>query len=180
MRSSYRKATLLGAVVALLCTGVVADDASASWDTDPLSTVVTNQHYLCGKNDLPEGPIQGDVPKADQDSGRAQRGYNGGLALLGYTPLNFDGRPNSNANMAWAGHCAYVAGFVGVSVAPQSKPNPPPGAGVAVVSVSDDGLPANVATLRSPALWRRPRPSTWSPPLTDGPSSSSGSTATTW
>ena len=135
MRSSYRKATLLG-VAALLCTVAVADGASA-WDTDPLSTVVTNQHYLCGKNDLPEGAIQGDVPKADQDSGRAQQGYNCGLSLLGYTPLDFDGRPNSNANMAWAGHCAYVAGFAGVNVAPQSKPNPPPGAGVAVVSVSE-------------------------------------------
>ncbi len=137
MRSSYRKTTVLGGLVALLSIVVVTHDASASdWDTDPLSTAVTSQHYLCGKNDLPEGPIQGDVPKADQDSGRAQQGYNCGLAFLGYTPLDFDGRPNSNANMAWAGHCAYVAGFAGVSVAPQSKPNPPPGAGVAVVSVS--------------------------------------------
>jgi hypothetical protein len=100
MRSSYRKAALLGAVVALLSAVVVADDASASWDTNPLSTVVTNQHYLCGKDDLPEGPIQGDVPKADQDSGRAQQGYNCGLALVGHTRLDFDGRPNSNANMA--------------------------------------------------------------------------------
>jgi len=90
MRSSYRKATLLGAVVALFCAMAVADDASA-WDTDPLSTVVTNQHYLCGKDDLPEGPIQGDVPKADQDSGRAQQGYNCGLSLLGYTPPTWPG-----------------------------------------------------------------------------------------
>src|SRR2546430_6265484 len=146
---SYRMLTLLGAVVPLLCTVVIAHDASA-WTTNPLSTVVTSQHYLCGKNDLPEGPIQGDVPKADQDSGRAQQGYNCGLALLGYTPLDFGGRPNSNANMAWAGHCAYVAGFAGVNVAPQSKPNPPPGAGVAVVSVSDSGVPTHAATLRNP------------------------------
>ena len=150
MRSSYRKATLLSAVVALLAAVIAADDASASWDTNPLSTVVTNQHYLCGDNDLPEGPIQGHVPKADQDSGRAQQGYNCGLSLVGHTRLDFDGRPDSNANMAWAGHCAYVAGFAGVSVAPQTKPSPPPGAGVAVVSVSDDGVPANVATIRSP------------------------------
>jgi hypothetical protein len=149
MRSSCRKATVLGAVVVLLSGLLVTPDAWA-WDTDPLSAVVTNQHYLCGQNDLPEGPIQGDVPKADQDSGRAQQGYNCGLALLGHTSLDFDGRPNANANMAWAGHCAYVAGFAGVSVAPQTKPTPPPGAGVAVVSVSDGGVPANVATLRSP------------------------------
>ena len=105
MRSSCRKATVLGAVVVLLSTLLVTQGAWA-WDTDPLSPVVTNQHYLCGQNDLPEGPIQGDVPKADQDSGRAQQGYNCGLSLLGHTSLDFDGRPNANANMAWAGHCA--------------------------------------------------------------------------
>src|SRR6266508_1926196 len=104
MRSSYRKTTVLGGLVALLSIVVVTHDASASdWDTDPLSTAVTSQHYLCGKNDLPEGPIQGDVPKADQDSGRAQQGYNCGLAFLGYTPLDFDERPNSNAGRGGRG-----------------------------------------------------------------------------
>src|SRR5512132_1979997 len=149
MRSACRKAALLGAVLALLSGPLVPQD-SLAWGTDPLSPVVTTQHHLCGEDDLPEGPIQGDVPKADQDSGRAQQGYNCGLALVGHTRLDFDGRPDSNANMAWAGHCAYVAGFAGVSVAPQTQPSPPAGAGVAVVSVSDDGVPANVATLRSP------------------------------
>ena len=103
MRSLCRKATLLGTVVALCSVPLISQDASA-WGTDPLSTVVTNQHHLCGKDDLPEGPIQGDVPKADQDSGRAQQGYNCGLALVGHTRLDFDGRPDSNANMAWAGN----------------------------------------------------------------------------
>src|SRR5256886_4302646 len=152
---SYRKVMLLGAAVALLCTVVIAHDASA-WTTNPLSTVVTSQHYLCGKNDLPEGPSQGDVPKADQDSGRAQQGYNCGLSHLGYTPLNFDGRPNANANMAWAGHCAYVSGSAGVNVAPQSKPTPPPGAGVAAVSVADSGVPTDAAHPRNPAALGAP------------------------
>src|SRR5207248_4520380 len=153
MRSACRKATVLGAVVVLLSSLVVSQDASA-WGTDPLSPVVTNQHHLCGKDDLPEGTIQGDVPKADQDSGRAQKGYNCGLELLGHTQLLTDANGNSraagNANMAWAGHCAYVAGSAGVNVAPQGKPNPPPNAGVAVISVTPDGTPTFLSTLRSP------------------------------
>src|SRR5207244_8866585 len=119
-----------------------------------LSAVVTSQHHLCGKNDLPEQSIQGHVSKADQTSGRAKKGYNCGLALLGHTGLTRDTkgttRPNGNANMAWAGSCAYIARSAGVNIAPESKPNPPPGAGVAVVSVSDAGKPTYVATLRKP------------------------------
>src|SRR3954468_22678237 len=147
MRAIHRKTVLLIAATAALST--IATQAWA-WDTNPLHGVVVKQHYLCGADDLPEGAIQGDVPKANQNSGRAHKGYNCGLALLGYTALDKDGRPNQNANMAWAGHCAYVSGSAGVSVAPQSKPSPPPGAGVAVVSVSPDGVPTYVATLRNP------------------------------
>jgi hypothetical protein len=137
-------------VIAVLAAGSVVGKVSA-WDTNPLRPTVTKHKYLCGTNDLPEGRIQGDVPRADQLSGRAKRGYNCGLSLVGYTPLNLGGRPNANANMAWAGHCAYISGSPGMSVVPQSKPNPPPGAGVAVVSVDPKtGLPTQVANLRSP------------------------------
>ena len=125
------RAVALAIVMALLSAAVVAYDAKA-WDTSPLGSVVVRHHELCGVDDLPEEGIQGDVPKADQDSRRAEKGYNCGLELLGHTSLGLDSRPESNANMAWAGHCAYIAGFAGVNVAPQSKPNPPAGAGVAV------------------------------------------------
>src|SRR5581483_2743566 len=138
------------AVLGVVLTAIGTSGARA-WDTSPVApAAVTAQHHLCGSADLKEGAIQGDVPKADQDSGRAQKGYNCGLALLGYTSLGKDGRPNQNANMAWAGRCAYIAGSAGVNVAPQGKPSPPPGAGVAVVSVSDSGVPTYVATLRHP------------------------------
>ncbi|HEV3354745.1 MAG TPA: hypothetical protein VG076_17580 [Acidimicrobiales bacterium] len=146
----------IGAVAAIVALGslvFVRIDARA-WDTSPLQQIVTAHNEQCGKNDLPEGAIQGDVPKADQDSGRAQKGYNCGLELLGHTQLlksaNGDTRAAGNANMAWAGHCAYVAGSAGVNVAPQGKPNPPPNAGVAVISVADDGTPTFLSTLRSP------------------------------
>ncbi len=109
---------------------------------------------MCGKDDLREGKIQGDVPKADQDSGRAQKGYNCGLELLGHTQLlkSADGqsRAAGNANMAWAGNCAYVAGSAGAPVIPETKPSPPPNPGVAVISVTDDGTPTFLSTLRSP------------------------------
>lgn len=136
-------------VVCLLAGALAAFDANA-WETDPAGAVVRQSDHLCGANDLPELGIQGDVPKADQDSRRAEQGYNCGLALVGHLGLDVDGRPEANANMAWANNCAYIAGSAGMAVAPETKPNPPQGAGVAVVSVSDDGVPTYVATLRSP------------------------------
>src|SRR4051794_23019292 len=103
MRTPYRRPLLLCTVCAVVAT---VTSQAVAWDTNPLSSAVVQQHHVCGAKDLTEGRIQGDVPKADQDSGRAEKGYNCGLALLGYTALDGDDRPNENANMAWAGHCA--------------------------------------------------------------------------
>jgi hypothetical protein len=128
-----------------------ADDGLLWWPTSPLEEAEARSDPQCGPEDLPEGPLQGHVPKADQDSRRAERGYNCGLALLGHTRLGAGGRPDVNANMAWAGRCAYVASSAGISVAPQVPSDPPPGAGVAVVRVADDGTPDHVTTLRGPA-----------------------------
>jgi hypothetical protein len=83
---------------------------------------------LCGPNDRPETGVAGEVPLADQISGRADEGYSCGLSLIGYTSL---GGRGGNANMAWAGHCAYVAGD-----------------GVAVVDVRDPQRPVHVRTLQ--------------------------------
>ena len=84
----------------------------------------------CGTRDLPETGLQGEVPLRDQLSGRANKGYNCGLALVGQTFLK--GIP---ANMAWAGHCAYVATV---------------GEGVNVVDVSDPQHPRRTAVLNGP------------------------------
>ena len=165
MRSLRRRASVLVAVVLVSTCVVVAYDAAAQWDSNPLTGVETGQaygtYYSCGQQDKPEGPIQGDVPKADQTSGRAQEGYNCGLAKVGYAKI-FDGDPPStpearaaapektgNANMAWIGHCAFVSGPSG-AVAPESKPSPKPGAGVAVIDVSDPSAPEHVRTLHDP------------------------------
>lgn len=84
----------------------------------------------CGRRDRPETGIPGDVPLADQLSGRADLGYNCGLALVGHSSL---GGRGGNANMAWAGDCAYVSGD-----------------GIAVVDASDPAHPRHVTTLRGP------------------------------
>jgi len=81
----------------------------------------------CGPLDRPETGIPGDVPLADQISGRADEGYSCGLSLVGHSSL---GGRGGNANMAWAGHCAYVSGD-----------------GIAVIDVSDPQHPVHVRTL---------------------------------
>jgi hypothetical protein len=159
MRTLRRTTLLLAVVVALLGSVVVGFDARADWDPNVVGGFETGQHYECGAGDLPEGPIQGDVPKADQTSPRdatgrtrAEKGYNCGLALLSHATLDLNGRPAAdNGNMAWAGNCAYVASAGGVSIAPQGTPSPPPGAGVAVIQVDPrTGAAKQVANLRSP------------------------------
>lgn len=81
----------------------------------------------CGPKDRPETGLGGDVPLTDQITGRAQEGYSCGLSLVGYSSL---GARGDNANMAWAGDCAYIAGD-----------------GVAIVDVADPQRPRHVGTL---------------------------------
>jgi hypothetical protein len=148
---SVRRVVALATVIALCSMFFAIRVARAEWDSDPLGTqVVQKHHYLCGVDDLPEEGIQGDVSKADQDSRRAEKGYNCGLALVGHATLDAGGRPaTGNANMAWAGKCAYVAG-PGGGIAPQMYTPPAPANGVAVVDVHDSAHPKHVATLHTP------------------------------
>jgi hypothetical protein len=96
----------------------------------PEAAQVAEAAPRCGAQDRPETATAGDVPLADQLSGRADQGYSCGLALVGYSSL---GARGGNANMAWSGDCAYIAGD-----------------GVAVVDVRDPAHPKHVRTLRGP------------------------------
>jgi hypothetical protein len=105
-------------VMAVLATAVVpALSSSARVEAAP----------GCGHHDRPETGIPGDVPLADQISGRADEGYSCGVSLIGHTSL---GGRGGNANMAWSGDCAYIAGD-----------------GIAVVDVGDPLRPVHVRTL---------------------------------
>src|SRR3546814_16312564 len=53
---------------------------------------------LCGPLDRPETGIPGDVPPADQLSGRAEEGYSRGLSLVGHSS---PGGRGGNSTMAW-------------------------------------------------------------------------------
>ena len=113
---------------------------------DTMLSVAEAEHQ-CGPSDRPEPGVQGDVPRAQQESNEAFGGYNCGLALIGHATLNGDGRtPTGNANMAWAGDCAYVAGAGALF----GSPNPTPGDGVAVIDVRNPRQPRHVRTLRTP------------------------------
>ena len=132
----------VGIAIALVASLLLAPEAPA----DLMPTTVVKEHR-CGRLDRPEPGLQGDVPKAEQDANRAYGGYNCGLALVGHARLDADHRsPTGNANMAWAGDCAYVAG-AGAVFGPA---RPTAGAGVAVVDVSDPRRPRHVRTLRTP------------------------------
>ena len=155
---SVRRPALAGSLVgALLATGVVTFKASA-WDSTPVPAVVRHE-YHCGTSDKPEPKLQGQVPKEDQTSGRAKQGYNCGLQLVGFTALDktvgsTDTRPNANANMAWAGDCAFVSGSAASLFNPPvvSKPasGTPGGPGVAVIDVHQPSSPKMVRVLRQP------------------------------
>jgi hypothetical protein len=64
---------------------------------------------LCGAQDTRETGLQGDVPRTDQLSGRADQGYNCGLAVVGHNDLGGRGA----SDLAWSASCAYVKDVAG-------------------------------------------------------------------
>ncbi|HVT64215.1 MAG TPA: hypothetical protein VHD81_03615 [Mycobacteriales bacterium] len=142
----------------LTLSGVIVAQARA-WDNSPLTGPVVRHSYHCGAHDRPEPGLQGQVPKADQRDGDAKKGYNCGLELVGFTPLaktvdRHDSRPNDNANLSWAGSCAYVSGAQAqlfhspLGKAPTRGKRGGPG--IAVVDVHNPAHPRMVRILRMP------------------------------
>jgi hypothetical protein len=114
LRAGRALATAI-AVVALLGVGVVPVVRAAAPTAGGASPA------RCASADTPETGLQGDVPSADQDGGRASRGYNCGLALVGYDDLGGQG----GGDLAWSGHCAYVKSGGGVKVIDVANPREP-------------------------------------------------------
>jgi hypothetical protein len=132
-------------VVSLLAALLAGFDARA-YD-DVLDPVVTEQAHVCAPLDHQEPGLQGDVPPGDV----SELGFNCGLALVGHTSLSTDGRPpGGNANMAWAGDCAYVAGGGSLFNSPvdgSALLSFGEDSGVAVVDVSEPTQPRHVDTI---------------------------------
>ena len=89
-------------------------------------------------DDLPETGLQGQVPIADQNSGRSMAGYRKGVTLVGRSTLMDRG---GNMQLAWYKHCAYVG---------NGSAGDHPLEGLAVVDVSDAKKPSLVKILSSP------------------------------
>ena len=77
----------------------------------------------------PEPLLQGEVPLADQQSGRSLRGYSRNVSLVGHNSILNRGL---NGNLGWVDDCAYVSAYYGGTH---------PFAGLAVVSVTDPANP---------------------------------------
>lgn len=98
----------------------------------------------CGPGSLPEPALQGQVPKADRDSGRSRRGYRCNLTLVG----QYQGEGASWVSPSTA-TCAYLPQAFPASLAGGAP-------GVRVVDASDPRHPRLATTLRSPAMLSNP------------------------
>jgi hypothetical protein len=96
----------------------------------------------CGPGSNPETALQGQVPRADRESGRSSQGYSCNLDLVGrYGPS--DGFEGAEWQMDWYGHCAYYdTRYFGTQ---QRR-------GTVVVDVSDPARPRYSTNLTTGAL----------------------------
>ncbi len=92
----------------------------------------------CGPGGLPETALQGEVPRADRESGRSRQGYRCNLERVG----GFQGEGASWVNASYR-DCAYMATHV---------PNTGGSPGVQVIDVADPSAPKRVGNLTSPAM----------------------------
>ena len=106
----------------------------------------------------PRSGIQGDVPKADQESRRAEQGYNCGLALVGHTTLDCRRAARERATPTWRGRAtARTSRGPAAAVVPQMYTPPAPANGVAVVDVSNSAHPRHVGHAAHAGRGRRVR-----------------------
>jgi hypothetical protein len=90
---------------ALICLVLIGASMSAA-PADPLPlTPKPLPRAVCGPGDLAETGLQGEVPVADQDSGRSKLGYTCNMRLVGHNDILGKG---SYAQLTWYGDCAYV------------------------------------------------------------------------
>jgi hypothetical protein len=94
----------------------------------------------CGPGSLPETGLQGQVPRADRDSGRSQQGYRCNLRRIG----QYQGTGATWVQPSY-GHCSYVGTFAPGNLQRTHR-------GAEVLDVSDPTHPRLTASLDSPAM----------------------------
>ncbi|GAC1611859.1 MAG: hypothetical protein NVS3B26_28930 [Mycobacteriales bacterium] len=104
--------------------------------------LLTTPKASCGPGSLPETGLQGEVPIADQFSGRSMQGYRCNLELVGRYAAN-----GGAIMMAWQDHCAYMA--TGYS---STDPDYAQQMGVVVIDAADPRHPVETARLQTPAM----------------------------
>jgi hypothetical protein len=118
------------------------------------SSTRTNTEVALPDGDLLETGLQGQVPLADQLSGRAAQGYRKGLRLVGENTILDRG---ANFSMAWLDDCAYVTTtspgqIFGPASSPYIDPQFSALNGMAVIDASDPKNPKLIDILQSPAM----------------------------
>ena len=101
----------------------------------------------CGPGAIPETGLQGQVPLADQLSGRSAEGYRCNLELIGQEKVGLRGQ---NFQLAWYRECAYVS-TIGVQAITGVLGEPDPSLdGIAALDVSDPTAPKLTDVVKSP------------------------------
>ncbi len=94
----------------------------------------------CGPGSSPETGLSGDVPAADRDSGRSERGYNCNMTLLGKVQGAGGGIVSANYD-----HCSYTGSMISTAITKKNT-------GVQVVDVKDPRNPRIVGKLTAPGM----------------------------
>jgi hypothetical protein len=140
----YRRALHAVAAVSLIA---VLPGASPSQAAAPIYSGPIPQ-IACDKQSLPETGVQGRVPKAEVDSGRAAKGYRCNTVQVAHFLQT--GGFQTHRYVDKAGHdCAY---FDSTLLFPRDFKNGIEGLGVYVMDMKDPTHPVHTATLSTPAM----------------------------
>lgn len=134
----WRVVALLGAllVLSLVAITVLSSQRAAAAEEGAFEGPVPRAD--CGPGSRVESALQGQVPKAERDSGQSKLGTRCNLELVG----QFQGEGSSWVSQSYR-DCAYMS---------VRFPNESESPGVQVIDVSDPAKPTRAGTLTSPAM----------------------------
>lgn len=122
--------------------------------SDAVSSTAPGAGELPPADDILETGLQGQIPLADQLTGKSAAGYRKGLRLMGQNTIMNRG---NNFGLAWIDDCAYVTTtslpqLEGISTDSSGLPITNPLNGMAVIDASDPTNPTLISILQSPAM----------------------------